>query len=43
MGYYGYEMMSGWGGGWLLGGILYIELVIIGALLIGWLWKQLKK
>ncbi len=42
MGYYGYDMM-GWGAGWLFGGILYLEIVIIGALLIAWLWKQLKK
>lgn len=43
MGYYGYDMMDGFGAAWIFGSIVYLEVIVIGALLIGWLWKQLKK
>ncbi|HXV27268.1 MAG TPA: hypothetical protein VD862_04590 [Candidatus Paceibacterota bacterium] len=40
----GYEgMMGGWGGGLVFGSLFQIELVVIGALLIAWLWKQVNK
>ncbi len=41
MGYYG-SMMGGWGWGFF-GFVTWLEVVIIGALLIAWLWKQIKK
>ena len=44
MGYYS-QMMGGWGwsGMGLLGLITWLEVVIIGALLIAWLWKKVNK
>lgn len=42
MGYYG-DMMGGWGGIGVFGFLFHLELVIIGALVIAWLWKQVNK
>ena len=41
MGYY--SMMGDWGGVGVFGLLFHLELVIIGALLIAWLWKQVRK
>ena len=41
-GYYG-SMMGDWGMMGFFGFITWVEVVIIGALLIVWLWKQIKK
>jgi len=38
-----YNMMGGWGGVGLFGLLFHLELVVIGALIIAWLWKQLQK
>lgn len=43
MGYYGGSMMDNWGMMGLFGFLVMLELPIIGALVIAWLWKQLKK
>lgn len=43
MGYYGSSMMGNWGMMGALGLIIWLELPIIGALVIAWLWKQLKR
>ena len=43
MGYYYNTMMGSWGTGGVFGLIFYAELVIIGALIIAWLWKRLQK
>ena len=40
--YYG-SMMGGLGLMGLFGSVFMVELVVIGALLIAWLWKQLQK
>lgn len=43
MGYYSSMMGNDWGALGLFGTLIHVEAVIIGALLIAWLWKQLKK
>jgi len=43
MGYYGNSMMSGWGILGVFGLLIWLELPIIGALCIAWLWKNLNK
>ena len=42
MGYYG-SMMGGWGFMGYFWFITWLEIIVIGALLIAWLWKQIKK
>ncbi len=41
MGYYG--SMSDWGFMGYFGFVTWLEVIVIGALLIAWLWKQIKK
>jgi len=40
---YGYYNMMGGSGVGLFGLLLHLELVVIGGLIIAWLWKQLQK
>lgn len=43
MGYYYNYMMGDWGSWGLFGSLIHLELVIIGALIIVWLWKSINK
>lgn len=43
MGYYYNSMMGNWGSVGLFGLLFQLELVVIGALVIAWLWKKLQK